>query len=328
MSGANIVYDASSDTWYATLSDAISDSAAKDLLLISGTFVENFPNITHDLTIEAIGPNLATLRNPQPLPPNNRAIVNVPFDAGVNLTISGLDISGANNDAFPNENGAGILFEIGNGILNVNHCHIHDNEDGVLTGSPDTASPGGTMSVFISDSEIDHNGLAPSEPRYGFDHNIYANALTEFSLTDSYIHDALGGHEIKTAAETSIITGNRIEDGATATTSFSIDLYDGGTDTVTDNLIEKGPASPNDYMVHFGQGGGSYPNSSLLVNNNVFVNERTAGGTAVLNQTQDPISTDPGFNKDFPSTITNNTVYGASLVEDDFGPVSDTIANN
>src|SRR6185312_1152899 len=98
MSGSNIVYDATSKTFYATLSAAITRSTAGDVLLVSGAFVENFPNITHDLTIKAIGGSLAPVSNPQPLPPNKRAVLNVPFDAGVNLSISGLEIFGANND--------------------------------------------------------------------------------------------------------------------------------------------------------------------------------------------------------------------------------------
>ena len=43
-------------------------------------------------------------------------------------------------------------------------------------------------------------GLPPATPRFGFDHNIYAGALTQLTVTNSYIHDALGfGHEIKVA---------------------------------------------------------------------------------------------------------------------------------
>ena len=100
---------------YATLSDAITASASNDTLLVpAGSYVENFPDITHNLTIDAVG-GLASLTNPQPEPVNGRAILNVPLDAGVNLSISRLEIYGAVNSN-ANSNGAGILFETGNGI--------------------------------------------------------------------------------------------------------------------------------------------------------------------------------------------------------------------
>jgi collagen type I/II/III/V/XI/XXIV/XXVII alpha len=326
LSGSNIVYDATTNTYYSTLSSAITGSSANDVLLVSGTFVENFPTITHSLTIQSIGTSLVSLSNPQPLPPNNRAVLDAPFEAGVNLTISGLNIFGANNNAVGIDNGAAILFEVGNGILTVNHSWIHGNQDGILTGGPDAASPGGVMSAFIGDSEIDNNGLPPSDSRYGFDHNIYAGSLTELSVTGSYLHDALGGHEIKSRALTTIISNNRIVDGSNATTSYSVDVADGGIVQVTGNVIEKGANSPNENIVHFG-GEGTDPTSSLLVDNNAIINDRVAGATLVLNQTQ---SAGTGF--DIPATITNNTIYDGNgplnLTEDDFPPVTDTTSNN
>src|SRR4051812_21476966 len=92
------VHDQTSGVDYATLSAAIVGSSANDVLLVpAGAYVENFPNITHDLTINSVG-GLASLTTPQPVPVNGRAILNVPFDAGVNLSISGLEISGARRD--------------------------------------------------------------------------------------------------------------------------------------------------------------------------------------------------------------------------------------
>ena len=178
----------------------------------------------------------------------------MPFDAGVNLSISGLEISGATRPE-PNPNGAGILFETGNGLLTVTNSYIHNNEDGILTGGPDAASPGGVMSVVISHSQISNNGAPPgsSYAATGGDHNIYAGALTSFTLTNSYVTGEQGfGHEVKSRALTNVITGNRIQDGPLALSSYDIDLPNGGIDTVTGNIIEKGPGSVNDGMIHFG----------------------------------------------------------------------------
>jgi hypothetical protein len=93
------VTDLTSGVSYATLSDAITGSSANDVIQISaGSYVENFPDITHNLTIESTG-GLAYLTNPQPDPPNGRAVINVPGNMNVSLTLNGLDISGAVDDA-------------------------------------------------------------------------------------------------------------------------------------------------------------------------------------------------------------------------------------
>lgn len=314
------VLDQTTGVSYTTLSGAITGSGAGDVLLVdAGSYVENFPDITHSLTIQAVG-GMVSLTTVSPTPPNGRAVLNVPLDAGVNLTISGLEISGAVNE-LSRSNGAGILFEVGNGVLTVSNCYIHNNQDGILTGSPDAASPGGQMSVFIDHSEIANNGVDPSNPRYGFDHNIYAGALTELSVTNSYIHDALGGHEIKSRALTTIITDNRIQDGATATSSYDIDLAMGGIDTVTGNVIEKGASAPNRYMIHFG-GEGTYASSSLAVSGNVFINDRAAGATGLFNQTS-------LAGQNIPASLTNNSIYNVETInQDSAGPLVDMLSGN
>ncbi len=333
MSGTNIVYDATSNTWYSTLSAAITGSSANDVLLIAGSFVENFPTITHSLTIEAVSPNLASLSNPQPLPPNTRAVLDCPFEAGVNLTISGLNIFGANNNSIGIDNGAGILFEVGNGVLTVNHSWIHDNEDGILTGGPNTFSPGGTMSVSISDSEIDDNGLQPGDPRYGLDHNLYIGDVNQFTITGSYIHGALGGHEIKSRALASTITDNRIEDGPTAPTSYGIDMANAGVDIVTGNLIEKGPDAVQQTFIHFGGDSPNYPASSLLISNNTIIDDRFGGGILLSNASTDPNAGDPNYGHNVPATISGNTIHEGSggpvtLFSDANPPPPDNASSN
>lgn len=321
------IYDETSGVDYSTISAAITGSSANDVLLVpAGSYDENFPSITHNLTIDAVG-GLASLTTPQPIPINGRAILDVPLNAGVNLSISGLEISGAVDTE---NNGAGILFEIGNGVLTVNNSWIHGNQDGILTGSPTASSPGGVMTVTINKSEINNNGVAPSNPMFGFDHNIYAGALTQLTVTNSYIHDAPGGDEIKSLALVNVITGNRIQDGPTAPTSYSIDLSDGGMDTISGNVIEKGASAQNENFINFGSEG-TYPNSSLAISGNTIVNDRPGGGNLLLNQTRDPNSGDPNFNANVPATIDGNTLYNlgtSNLFSDKFGPPFDNASNN
>jgi hypothetical protein len=248
---------------------------------------------------------VAYLSNPQPDPPNGRAVIDVPGDKDVNLTLIGLDISGAVDDLSDpasggGANGAGILFETGNGALVVENCNIHNNEDGILTGGADAASTNG-MTVTITGSEIDNNGLPSTSSRFGYDHDIYIGAVNQFTITDSYIHDALGGHEIKSRALASTIENNVIADGS-APASYEIDLPNGGTDIVTGNVIEKGPNSPQEHMVAFGEEG-ALAGSSLVLSDNTFINAETSRGAIGL------------FNEaGVSATIADDTFYGAISV--------------
>lgn len=315
------VTDLTSGQVWSTLSDAITNSSAGDVIQVdAGTYVENFPDITHSLTIQSTG-GMAYLSNPQPDPPNSRAIVNVPGNLNVSLTLSGLDISGAVNDAthpasIGGDNGAGILFESGNGNLVVDNCHIHNNEDGLLAGSTTAASLNG-MTVTIRNSEIDHNGLPPTDPRFGYDHNIYINTLNQFTMTGSYSHDAQGGHEIKTRALNNDIENNRIFDG-TAPASYEIDFADGGNNIVKNNIIVKGLDSPQKSMIDFG-GEGTYAGSSLEIDGNIFVGDTDPsllyyGANGLFNATNDP---NTGFIDN--ASFNNNDFYGVpSIFEDAF----------
>ncbi len=89
------VLDVTTDTDYSSLSAAITGSQANDVIQLSaGSYVEDFPDITHNLTIESVG-GLASLTTLRPEPANGRAILDVPVDMNVSLTISGLELSGA-----------------------------------------------------------------------------------------------------------------------------------------------------------------------------------------------------------------------------------------
>jgi hypothetical protein len=323
------VTDSTSGVVFATLSEAILGSAAGDVLRLSpGSYVENFPNITHSLSL--ISPDgWAYLRNPQPDPPNTRAILNVPGNLNVSLTVSGLDISGANNDishpaSIGGSNGAAILFESGNGALVIQNSHIHHNQDGILVGAVTSASLNG-MTVLVTGSEFDHNGLPASNPRYGYDHNIYVNGATSFTLTGSYIHDGLGGNEVKSRALSSTITNNRIFD-LQGPASYQIDLPNGGNNLVTGNILEKGVNSPQGRFVSFGTEG-TYAGSTLLLQDNIFINHSTLLGNAAIalyNATLDPVT-----GQIANAAILNNTLYDVpQLYQDRYGPPYDTVSGN
>lgn len=303
------VTDQTSGMTYATLSAAISGSAANDVLLVpAGRYVENFPDISHSLTITSVG-GRASLSNPQPRPPNGRAILNVPGGHNASLTVDGVELSGANNDpgvADPGgtSNGAGILLESGNGTLRVNNCWIHDNQNGVLAGNADAASTDG-MRVLITRSEIDNNGLRQTGPQYGHDHNVYVGTVTRLDISGSYIHGALGGHEIKSRAVQTTIIGNSIQDDPTAPTSYSIDLPNGGDALIAGNVIRKSAVSLNTSIVHFGSEG-HHQNNALKISSNTFINDSGLLTVALRDQMQN------AYAMTVPVNISGNTFHGLS----------------
>ena len=239
------IFDVTTGTFYATVSAAILGAASGDVIQLSaGTYSEDFPTITTSLTIEGVG-GLARLTplltvNPQPgdpvfqSPSNQKAVLVT--RAGV--TLDHIEITGAAVSAANGSNGAGIRYETGS--LTITNSHIFGNQEGLLAN----ANPG--AAITISNSEFDHNGA-----ENGLTHNIYVGQIGTLTITNSYIHDALGGHEIKSRADNTIVTGTRIQDGL-ADSSFLIDLPNGGVGLIANDVVEKGANTLNHAGFHFG----------------------------------------------------------------------------
>ena len=105
------IFNETDALYFATVTDAINASSAGDVLrLPAGQYVEEFPLITHSLTLQGVG-GMAWLKNPNPAPANDRAVLMVPFNAGADLTLRNIEISGAARPIY--QNGAGVLFETG-----------------------------------------------------------------------------------------------------------------------------------------------------------------------------------------------------------------------
>src|ERR1700722_1106221 len=170
------IRDKTTNTVYATLSDAINQSNAGDTINVTtGAYSEGFPKIFHDLTIQGTF-GLAQL-TPVGQPANGEAAL---VQDTANLTLADLEISGV---TVPADNGAAVRFETGN-VLTLSNDWFHDNQDGVLTG------PIAGATVDISNSEFNNNGIEDGQT-----HNIYIGVIQQLNITGSYFHDALGGHE-------------------------------------------------------------------------------------------------------------------------------------
>lgn len=294
------IIDQTSSVAYPTVSAAITGSSSGDVIVLSaGTYSENFADLTHSLTIKSVG-GLAHLETPQPIPSNGRAILYAPPNAGINLTISGLEFSGA-VDGPSHNNGAGLLFEVGNGNLTIRNSWFHNNQEGVLVGN----NPNSV--VTIARSEFDDNGIKPGQPGSGMTHNLYVGAVHSLRVTGSYFHDAIGGHEIKSRALNTTITGNRIQ-GQDGTESYSIDVPKGGDVQIKNNVIEKGVNAQNKFIIEFGgeETGPSY-SGSLVASGNLFIGDRSGGTALLLDRHR------------IPTTVTGNDYHAVGGVPSGYG---------
>lgn len=287
---------------FQTIHAAVAASQDGDTIYVqAGTYTNDVATINHKISIIGVG-GMVKMVATKPLP-NDKGFFIVNNDA----TIDHFEFSGAKSSAY---NGAGIRYQ--GGTLTVTNSYFHDNENGILA----IPTIRGTGTVIIDHSEFAHNGHGD-----GQSHNMYIGPVDTFQITNSYTHDAVVGHEIKTRALNNIITNNRIDDG-NGTASYSIDITKGGNALVADNVIRQGPNSQNHimiaYMSNINKPTGVWSNGHLTVENNVFINAQIGKATGVTNFGADPV------------TLDNNTVYGltsAQLAKGLLG-VSPVLTNN
>ncbi len=135
-----------------------------------------------------------------------------------------------------------------------------------------------TGTIIVQGSTFDHNGMGS-----GLGHNLYINGVADFVMTDSVSENAVVGHELKTRAFNNDIENNLIMDGPTGTSSYDIDVPNGGNTLIQGNTIEQGPKSQNPMMIDYGEGGSLRP-GSLTVTGNVLLND-LSGGKGIWNHT-------------------------------------------
>jgi len=253
---------------YSTIASAVAASSSGDTINVdAGTYTNDVLVISHSLTLQAVGGTVNLVGTTQPA--NQKGLIEE-GGSGLNVSISGFDISGA---TVKDANGAGIRYEGGN--LTLNNDTIHNNQNGILSATDPTGS------ITIANSTFANNGIGD-----GKTHNIYVGAIGSLTVKDSTITSAQVGHDIKSRAASTTITGNTITDGSTGTASYEIDLTNGGVGDIENNYIEKGANAQNPIAITFGEEGNVYANSSLKVAGNTIVNDYTAHNTtAVVNKT-------------------------------------------
>ncbi|WP_428672007.1 hypothetical protein [Reyranella sp.] len=273
---------------YATLAAAVAASHDGDVIAVeAGTYVNDFATVRTKITIEGVG-GMANFVATQ-APPNGKGILVTETD----VTVRNLSFSGT---AVPDGNGAGIRYEGGN--LVIIDSYFHDNQNGLL------ANPVSNGTIRITGSEFDHNGTGD-----GYTHNLYVGEIASLVIDDSYFHDAVIGHQIKSRAHSTTITNSRIYDN-TGTGSYSIDLPNGGVGIVSDNVIQQGPNTDNPTIIHYGGESAAYGGSSLTITDNVVVNDRTSSAVLLGNATT------------VTASLSGNDIYGLTSNQIASGPAS------
>lgn len=276
---------------FRRIADAVAAARDGDVVLVqAGTYVNDFATVTHRITLQGVG---GMVRMVATVPPTNgKAILTTAND----VTLDHFEFSGAK---VADKNGAGIRYDAGN--LTVTNSYFHDNENGLLAG----ADAQGT--ITIKDSEFGHNGNGNGN---GLTHNIYVGAVKQLTIQGCYIHDAVVGHEVKSRALSTAITGSRIQNNA-GNASYEIDLPQGGNALIQGNVIQQGANTSNPVMIAFGEEGNLNPGSTLAVRGNTVVNDKT-GGIAMWNATG------------APAVMDGNQTYGLGSTAKTLGAVAQT----
>jgi len=253
---------------YATLAEAVAAAVGGDTILVRpGTYANQVATINVPLTIEgAGGPVLFTQTAPQ-LPGLKGFLVTNANTTVENITFQGASISDGNG-----ANGAGIRYQAGN--LTVINSQFNGDQDGILA-TPATAGSG---SILIENSGFTGDGVA-NGPRAGLEHGIYIGAVASLTVMGSTFQGTLVGHDIKSRAAVTMISGNYLDDGLTGTTSYAVDLPDGGQGAILGNTIVQGPNTQNNTMIAYSEEdplNTTWTNNSLLVSGNAFTNTNHA----------------------------------------------------
>jgi hypothetical protein len=182
--------------------------------------------------------------------------------AGNNTAVRNLTLTRAR---VPDLNGAGIRLD--GGDLVVDGVRFIDNQEGILGGG---LVAGTTVSII--NSYFEKNGNC--ENVSGCAHGIYVNNIDLLRVANSTFINTKVGHSIKSRALRTEIVGCNISDGLEGTSSFLIDIPNGGGLIVRDNTLEKGPKSQNHTAaIEIGAEGSTHPTPEILIINNTFRND-------------------------------------------------------
>jgi nitrous oxidase accessory protein NosD len=205
-------------------SDAVVSARPGDTIrILPGRYADCAVWRADDLTIEGAGPGVVITGKVC----RDEALFVI---TGDRITVRNLTFTGARAGA---HNGAGIRAQ-GTGLL-VEDSRFIDNEEGILSSN----NPDATIIVRHSYFRGNGNCIAACA------HGIYAGDIALLRVEHSRFLAQHIGHHIKSRALRTEILDNSIADGPRGSSSYLLDLPDGGDILIAGNHFEKGPKSQN-----------------------------------------------------------------------------------
>jgi hypothetical protein len=253
---------------FSSLAAAMAQAKPFDhIRLAPGRHADCASITTDDLIIEGAGPAEAVVLDGVAC--EGKAVFVVHANR---ITIRDMTLT---NIRVPNGNGAGIRPE---GIdLLVERVRFIDNENGIL------AAPSPKSTIIVRDSLFERNGVC--NPLCA--HGIYVNNLTLLRVERSRFFETHIGHHIKSRAPRTEVIDCELIDGDSGTSSYQIDLPNGGALLARGNRIHKGPRSDNPKsVIILGEEGATLPPGNILIEDNILTVDGLSDVVFVRNNTQ------------------------------------------
>jgi hypothetical protein len=176
----------------------------------------------------------------------------------------------------PDGNGAGIRAE---GVdLRVEHSRFVNNESGILV------NPAPSSTVAIVDSEFIGNGRCLGARCA---HALAVDEIALLRVENCKFTDTKAGHHIASRALRSELINDEIVDGAEGTSSYLVDIPNGGSVLMVNSILEKGPKSSNPATaIMLGDESTRRPLGELGFTRNRFSNDIGASTVFIRNWTR------------------------------------------
>jgi hypothetical protein len=164
--------------------------------------------------------------------------------------------------------------------LTVENSQFLDNENGILAGG----LPGSL--VRVTRSFFSGNGSCEGSCA----HALYAGKpIARLEVVGCIFTATHVGHAIKSRARATLVRDSRIEDGPNGTSSYLIEVPNGGDAAILNNVLGKGLNSDNkEYAISLGTEDTRNPTRVLVIRGNRFTSDLADPVTFVRNMTHTP----------------------------------------
>lgn len=182
-----------------------------------------------------------------------------------NITFDNVEFSG--NKVW-DKNGAGIRMEgsIPGWVITVKNSYFHNNEVGILAGNQTNGI------LNIENTEFGFNGHASS-----ITHTVNVWMIKELNVKNSFFHDSINGHNIRSLADKIDVQNSFFADG-TANTSFNIEVAKASNSNISGNTFVQSETAENTHMIL------NTATTSSIINGNTFINYASRGVSAINSQ--------------------------------------------